>query len=89
METLFQDVLYVPVASQHSHDANGIHLWLIHHQAVGAAVKVGNIPNETDEVVGVIGQGRGILFLWKRINDEFRSYQRVRPGAAKRAALET
>ena len=68
-------------AIEAAEDGHGEHDFAIFGRAVGAAKKVGNVPNETDEVVGVISQGRGILCLGKRINDEFRSYQRVRPGS--------
>jgi hypothetical protein len=41
----------------------GEHDFAIFGRAVGAAEEVGNVPDETDKGIGVIGQGRVVLCI--------------------------
>ena len=57
-------------AVEAAEDGHREHDLAVFGRAVGSAEEVGNVPDETYQAVGVIGQGRAVLFVGKRMNCE-------------------
>jgi len=53
-------------AVEAAEDGHGEHDFSVFGRAVGVAEEVGNVPNEGNEAVGVVGQERAVLFTEKR-----------------------